>query len=64
MIAPAGRRRAEQRAGLAPVDPLERFEADLLIGGQQIERLSADQPVGADGVRERATTAAPRAPRS
>ena len=47
-----GRRGAEQRPGLAAMNPLQHLEADLLIGRQQIGRLSADQAVGADGVRE------------
>jgi hypothetical protein len=34
------------------VNPFERFEADLLVGGQQIDRLTADQSVEANRIRK------------
>ena len=46
-----GGRGAEQRSGLAAVNPFQHLEADALIGGQQIGGLSADQAVAADGIR-------------
>ena len=44
--------RAEKRAGLSPMNALERFEADLLIGGQKIRRLSADRARRRHGIGE------------
>ena len=42
----AGSRRGdEERPGLASMDLLERLEADLPVGRQQIRRLAADQPI-------------------
>src|SRR5262245_28914 len=43
---------AEERAGFATVDPLQGLEADLLIGCEQIECLSADQAVNTNRLRE------------
>ena len=48
-----GGRRAEQHAGLAAVDALERLEVDVRPGGEHVFGLAGDEPVEADRVRER-----------